>query len=332
MSASTTDVVLLPSNRPPERFYRGGAGIARFRGEPDAGERVPEDWVASTTTLAGEARLGLTTLPDGRTLAAAVAQQPERWLGPEHVAAFGADTRLLVKLLDAGERLPVHAHPDDAFAARTLGRAHGKAEAWYLLSGGEIHLGLEHELPRAELEALVAAQDTEALLARLHRRRVDAGDVVFVPPGVLHAIGAGILLVELQQPEDLSILVEWRDFALDGARDGHLGLGFDVALDAIELRARSAAELDELVRPAGEGGSVLPAASNRYFRLEHRIGPDPVLEPGFAVVVVLRGAFRLGDDGPALPAGSTALVPWSAGPARLVGDGEVLVCRPPAPR
>ena len=140
------DVVELSSNRPPERFYRGGARIAAFRGEPGpAPEREPEDWVASTTTLFGEQALGLSALPDGRLLAEAVVKNPVAWLGQAHVDAFGADTRLLVKLLDAGQRLPVHAHPHVSFASEHLGRAHGKAEAWYILSRGFVYLGLRED-------------------------------------------------------------------------------------------------------------------------------------------------------------------------------------------
>ena len=58
--------------------------------------------------------------------------------------------------------------------------------------------------------------------------------MVLVPAGRLHAIGEGVLLLELQEPEDLSILLEWGGFALDGERDGHLGLGFDLALSAVD--------------------------------------------------------------------------------------------------
>jgi len=148
-------IVPLPSNRPPERFYRGGDRIAAFRGSGPAGTHEPEDWVASTTTVRGEAPAGLTRLPDGRLLADAIAADPQFWLGQEHVARWGTDTRLLVKLLDAGQRLPVHAHPDDGFAAARLGHAHGKAEAWYVLRAGTVHLGLRRPVAPAELGALV---------------------------------------------------------------------------------------------------------------------------------------------------------------------------------
>ena len=327
------DLVLLPSNRPPERFYRGGRKITEFRGEPPAGDREPEDWVASTTTLAGERSLGLTVLPDGQPLKAAIERQPEAWLGRAHVERFGVDTRLLVKLLDAGQRLPVHAHPDVSFAAQHLHRAHGKAEAWYIVDGGEVYLGLQQDTTVEDLKSLVTSQGVDTLLGLLHRRAVGTGDVVYVPPGVLHAIGEGVFIVEVQEPEDLSILLEWRDFKLDGERDGHLGLGFDRALQAVECRSRSSDEINQLVCRAGFGSSVLPAASNPYFRLE-RVGltGETVLEAGFAVFIVLAGEMDL-ENGQTvkLRQGHTAVAPHAFGALKFRGQGEILVCRPPNP-
>jgi mannose-6-phosphate isomerase len=325
------DVIVLPSNRPPDRFYRGGRKITDFRGEPPAGDREPEDWVASTTALAGEQSLGVTVLPDGRSLKAVIEEQPEGWLGRAHVELFGADARLLVKLLDAGQRLPVHAHPHASFAAVHLGRAHGKAEAWYIVEGGEIYLGLKHDVAGDDLESLVMSQDVEAMLSLLHRILVYPGDVVFVPPGVLHAINEGVFLVELQEPEDLSILLEWRDFDLDGERDGHLGLGFDVALEAVECRHRSGEEVAELIRSAGFGSSVLPEAADPYFRLERvALNGATTLDPGFAVLVMLSGEADLGDRRAVhLRGGNTAVAPHAFGRLILNGSGELLACRPP---
>lgn len=323
-------IVRLPSNRPPARFYRGGSRITRFRGEPPAAEYEPEDWIGSTTTIFGEQLLGLTRLPDGRLLRDAIEAEPVQWLGADHVARWGSDLRLLVKLLDAGQRLPVHAHPDDDFAARHLGHAHGKAEAWYILSGGTVHVGLTRDVDANDLAALVADQDVAALLGLLHEVTVSPGDVVWVPPGELHAIGAGVLLLELQQPEDLSILLEWQGFAIDGTRAGHLGLGFDTALRAVSRTARSIDELSGLVSPAPNSGSVFPAAADPYFRLERAsVDGEADLAPGFAILVVTRGALEIGDE--AVPQGSTLLLPASDGTVTVRGTGELLVARPPAP-
>lgn len=320
----------LPSNRPAERFYRGGARITAFRGDAPAGPREPEDWIASTTTVAGEADTGLTRLPAGVLLRDAVSADPVHWLGPAHVARWGADARILVKLLDAGQRLPVHAHPHDDFAAAHLGRAHGKAEAWYILEGGTVHVGLRHDVDAAPLRDLVDRQDTEGLLALLHEVHVAPGDVVWVPPGELHAIGAGVLLLELQQPEDLSILLEWDGFALDGAADGHLCLGFDLALRAVTRRARSADEVAELVHRAPAAGSVFPRDADAYFRLErHPVEGGVSLDAGYAIVVVTAGPLELAGEPAA--AGATFLLAHGDGPIAVRGNGEVLVARPPVP-
>lgn len=322
--------VLLPSNRPAERFYRGGARISAFRGEDAAEPREPEDWIGSTTTVNGEPELGLTTLPDGRVLRDAIVRDPVAWLGDEHVARWGADTRLLVKLLDAGQRLPVHAHPHDDFAATHLGRAHGKAEAWYILQGGTVHVGLRQDVESSDLAALVERQDATTLLGLLHEVEVAAGDVVWVPPGELHAIGAGVLLLELQQPEDLSILLEWGGFAIDGAAVGHLGLGFDLALAAVTTHARSASTLAALISTAPESGSAFPEAADEYFRLERiPLHGTATVDQGFSIVLVTDGEVEIGAQ--RLRSGSTLLVPHAAGALEATGAGELLVARPPAP-
>ncbi|MGN7948453.1 class I mannose-6-phosphate isomerase [Microbacterium sp. 22215] len=322
--------VLLPSNRPAERFYRGGARISAFRGEDAVAPREPEDWIGSTTTVNGEPELGLTTLPDGRVLRDVIVRDPVAWLGDEHVARWGADTRLLVKLLDAGQRLPVHAHPHDDFAATHLGRPHGKAEAWYILQGGTVHVGLRQDVEASDLAALVERQDATTLLGLLHEVEVAAGDVVWVPPGELHAIGAGVLLLELQQPEDLSILLEWGGFAIDGAAVGHLGIGFDLALAAVTTRARSASTLAALISTAPASGSAFPEAADEYFRLERiPLHGTATVDQGFSIVIVTDGEVEIGAQ--RLRSGSTLLVPHAAGALKATGAGELLVARPPAP-
>jgi mannose-6-phosphate isomerase len=324
--------ILLPANQPPARFYQGGAAISAFRNDPPAPPNSPEDWVGSTTSVRGKAPEGMTRLENGRLLADAIEADPVAYLGPDHVAAFGPDTKLLVKLLDAGQRLPVHAHPDGGFAARHVSAAHGKAEAWYILSSGVVHLGLTRDVSARELGELVAGQHTDTLLGLLHRFDVQPHDTVYVPPGVLHAIGSGILLAEVQEPEDLSILLEWNGFDLDGEADGHLGLGFEVALEAVDRRGRSQSEISDLVRRGVPDGPALVADAARYFRLD-RVAGHQEFPAGFAIVLAVAGESRLlFEDGPdrRLPAGSTTLVPFAAGPMRIETDGSVLVARPPA--
>jgi mannose-6-phosphate isomerase len=328
-----TRFIRLTANQPADRFYRGGKKIRDFRGQANPGDRVPEDWVGSTTTLFGEATIGLTELSDGRRLRDAVAADPVPWLGADHVARYGADTMLLVKLLDAGERLPVHVHPLVEFAHSHLGRQHGKAEAWCILDGGEIHLGFRREVSRADLDRWVAEQDTGAMLQAMHVITVRPGDSVYVPAGLPHAIGEGLFLVEIQEPEDLSILLEWKGFAIDGVEQGHLGLGFETALHAVDRRGWSEDEIAQLVVRSGHGQGTLALASNRFFRAERlSITGHAELEAGFSVVVVIDGHGHMSgsQEELELAAGDTILVPYAAGDLVVSGQLRLIRCRPPA--
>jgi mannose-6-phosphate isomerase len=324
--------VVLPPNLV-ARFYRGGAAIAELRGLQAGDARTPEEWVGSTTTTWGEDRLGLGALPDGTLVRDAVAADPVAYLGAAHAARFGADPALLVKILDAGERLPVHAHPDDAFAREHLGLRFGKTEAWISLStehdDAAVHAGFRDDIDLGTLARWVDEQDHDALLGALHRVPVRPGDAVFVPAGTPHAIGEGILMVELQQPTDLSVLLEWEGFGVDGVEEATLGLGWERALACVELRARDGEGLRGPA-PEGELASLLPAAADPFFRAQ-RLAPAGdeaiVLDPGFAVLVVVEGEGRLGEL--AVCRGDTVLVPHAAGAVALSGAVVVLACRPP---
>lgn len=335
--------ILLGPNCPP-RFFEGGAAIARLRGIPPFDRRAPEDWVASTTTLFGEAELGLTRLPDGRWLRDAVTADPEGFLGTEHAAAWGADPALLVKLLHAGQRLPVHCHPDREFARRHLDCPFGKTEAWIVVeaapSPGLVYLGFREDVDERHLAELVEAQDTDAMLAAMNAVPVSPGDTVLVPAGLPHAIGAGVFVVELQEPTDWSVLLEWDGFEIDGPADGHLGLGFDVALEAVdrsgwETRRVRTLLSDRQANDAPRGRRpLLPVAADAYFRAERlsSAGSRVPLGAGFSVIAVLAGRGELSTEHGGvqpLQRGDTVLVPHGAGASAVDGDLEAIRCRPP---
>jgi mannose-6-phosphate isomerase len=309
-------------------FYAGGARIARLRGLQLDDDHAPEEWLGATTTTFDGAR-GLSRLEDGTLVRYAVAADPAAFLGAEHVARFGPDPGLLVKLLDAGQRLPVHFHPGRAFARRTLGSPHGKTEAWIIVEadpGASVHVGFARAVDLPTVREWMRAQDAPAMLAAMRERRVAAGDAIFVPAGVPHAIGEGILLVELQEPTDLSVLLEWEGFEL-GEEDGHLGLGWDVALEALDTSGWDDEQLAALSAGRGDG-ALLPSDADAYFRAERVRGGD-VLDPGFAVLVGIAGEGTLG--GEPFGRGAVVLVPHAAGAVALDGDVEALRCRPADP-
>ena len=108
---------------------------------------------------------------------------------------------LLLKLLFTHEPLSVQVHPGDAFA-RSIGEARGKSEAWYVLSaepGARIALGLDRRLTSEQLREAIA---DGSIAKRIAWRQVASGDVVDVPAGSIHAIGAGLVIAEIQQRSD----------------------------------------------------------------------------------------------------------------------------------
>jgi mannose-6-phosphate isomerase len=307
-------------------FYAGGERIAALRGTPPA-SHSPEEWIGAVNTTFDGSR-GLSSLPGGTLLRDAVSDAPEAWLGAAHVARFGTDTALLVKLLDAGQRLPVHFHPDRAFAAEHLGLPHGKTEAWLIVEadpGAAVWVGFSRAVSPEEVRAWMATQDSAAMLSAMHELPVAAGDAIFVPAGVPHAIGSGILMVEVQEPTDLSVLLEWDGFELN-EDEGHLELGWDVALGALDRSAWDPGRVAALRGP-GAGASLLPEAAAPWFRAERVRGGD-VLDAGFSVLVGLAGTGSIGDR--PFGRGVALLVPHGAGPLTVSGDVEAIRCRPPA--
>jgi mannose-6-phosphate isomerase len=319
--------LVLPPNQF-HRFYAGGARIDALRGLPRGEEGRPEDWIGSTTTAFGHPSEGLSRVADGRLVRDLVQADPEALLGPEHVARFGADPGLLVKLLDAGERLPVHLHPGREFARERLGSPWGKTEAWLILEaepGAKVHAGLREPVDDATLKRWVADQDEHEMLGALHEIPVQAGDALLIPAGTLHAIGAGILLLELQEPTDFSVLVEWRRFGVNSGAE-HLGLGWDTALAAADRTQADPADFTS-------DDALLPQSADPYFRAE-RPTPDTELDPSFAVLMVVKGEGALHtqhDDELALHAGMSVLVPHAAGATRLAGELDAIRCLPPDP-
>ena len=325
----------LPSNQF-DHFYRGGDRIGALRHGP-GGPMRPEEWIGSVTTRFGATEQGLSKLPDGAYLKDAIASDPIGWLGEEHFSHFGLSIEVLVKLLDPDQRLPVHFHPNKAFAKAHLGLDHGKTEAWIILeapAGAGVGLGFKERQNKDELLELVRSQDSSALLASLRRSEVSVGDAIFVPAGVAHAIDSGIFVLELQEPTDLSALLEWEGFAVDGTKDGHLGLGFETVTDALMLDPLSDAEFNSLVmRNVFSGGllrSVLPIKADGYFRAHLAPGVGD-FESGFAIGLVLDGTGEIiFANAPTMQInkGDALVIPHAAGAYSITG-ANVIICRPP---
>jgi len=131
---------------------------------------------------------------------------------------------LLLKLLFTSGPLSIQVHPDDTFA-RAMGMPNGKSEAWYIISakpGAEIGIGLKRQVTPQELRASITSG---SIVELVQWRSVAKGDFIFIPAGTIHAVGAGIVLAEIQQRSDAT----FRLFDYDRARELHIDNGVAVA-------------------------------------------------------------------------------------------------------
>ncbi len=341
---------LLLAPNPISRFYRGGLMLDRFRGGgPATDDDRPEDWVGSATatwSAPGDlpSAVGVSSVTvAGRTLRldTILLEEPEALAGHALVERAGRTLGVLVKLLDAGERLPVHCHPSRQKAGSLLGSSFGKTEAWVILGtrdGGpaSVWAGFRKAVPIEALRGWIDRQDTGAMLDALAEHRVAAGDVLLIRAGTPHAIGAGIFLLELQEPTDFSVVAETRGFPIT-ALDATLGLGWDRAIDLFDTEATPPA-VQQPAAPLGGVARLLGPEADPYFRAlrqtVHGEAGAP-FEPAYAVGVVTDGSGEVRGAHTVLQirAGNTFALPAAATPsARLAGDGlEVTWCLGPDP-
>jgi mannose-6-phosphate isomerase len=327
----------LPSNQF-DHFYKGGNRIGQLRKGP-GGPMRPEEWIGSTTSRFGQSLNGLSKVEGGQLLKDLIEQDPVSWLGEKHLKKYGSSTEILVKLLDPDQRLPVHYHPDQKFAKEKLHLNHGKTEAWIILeapAGAKVGIGFKKDMKKSEVAKLVASHDSQGLLDALVFKEVKAGDAVFVPAGVVHAIEAGIFVLELQEPTDLSILLEWDGFAVDGDKDGHLDLGFDTALDALRLTPLSINEESEILTKFEIKGKtskkIFNQIADQFFRADFIADPQNQFEAGFGIYLNLSsdGVIQFeNSDEISLHRGDAVLIPYSAGASRFKNCSGILT-RPPA--
>lgn len=330
------------------RSYRGGSQLRAFRGTsgtPD--DHFPEDWLASTVRARNGANAqrpdeGLSVVSWRRSrcrLAELADEAPEYFSGRK-------DFGVLLKLLDSAERLHVQAHPNDAFVQRRLGGNFGKTECWYVMStrseDASVLLGCQHAPTAAEWERMVLEQDIDGMLGCFEKIPVRAGDCFMVPAGVPHAIGAGVFLLELQQPSDWVVRCEFTvgDHTLP-PEARFMGLEFNDCREIFDLSsyspdawrqkprvmARSFAHLEE---------EIIEPAHQRFFQLRRLRGRGPASFSLFqpAVLVVAEGAGvldYLSSQSP-LEKGATVLLPASSQEATwtpATNQWQILLAQPP---
>lgn len=344
------------------RNYRGGAALERWTGEGAGIDgQMPEDWIASTVEarnpgLAALVAEGVTRvrLPSGREtdLRAEIERVPEHYLGARHVR--GREIGFLAKLLDSSIRLHIQAHPTAAFARAHLNSAYGKLEAYVILgvrTGVEpyVLLGFNRAPAKSEWRRIIAEQDLVAMEACLNRVPLRTGDVWLVPGGVPHAIGEGVLMLEVMESSDWVVRCEFERAGIvvpPAAR--FMGRDLDFCLNVFDYRSESPVEVTERCRlqprvlrrdESGEDEELVGAMHTGAFALRRlRVrARQPVPAPGeFRLLLIVSGdgLLRAGDVVRPFRSGARYLLPAGAQTVEIEPAGnagcEAILCLPGA--
>ncbi len=258
----------------------------------------------------------------GEKLGEILDRDPMRLTGKAQAEEFP----LLLKLLCAKQPLSVQVHPDDAYSRENEGKL-GKSEAWVILAADEgagilygLNKGVTIELLRTALET---GEDIEPMISRVEAH---PGDVFYMPSGMVHAIGGGITLYEIQQSSDVTYRL-WdynRTNAKGEKRPLHLKQALDVIVPALE---------GQRARLPEEGGNCAETLLDvPAFKLdcvcvngEYELAPHT---SGFRIITALKGLLlSWQNDALELEAGQSALLPAACPPITLMGVGRALIAR-----
>lgn len=341
------------------RVYSGGGGIDRLRGVcPACDGHFPEDWIASTSLAnnpqhpGADQGLSFVDLPgEGAVLFRNyLARDPENALGEQHYRKFGANAALLMKILDAAERLPIQCHPTVPDARRYFHSHFGKTEAWYVIAAREI-CGQQPYLLVGFNETLDEKRfRTEALSgvfsrgeSMLHKLAVKPGDRFLIRGGLPHAIGCGVTLIEVMEPSDLVIQPElYCGKQPLSEAERWSGATPEEALECFDYTPVSEAEtrrrnVPAAIRLDGSLQVLVPRRLARYFEVQKMVCSGSYTlhkkEQCHRAGVVIRGELHLfnGVRELLLRSGDSFFLPYALERAEFRGNGEVIFALPPAP-
>ena len=287
----------------------GGNKLRGYGKETDK-DRIAESWELSFTN-GGEAKIY-----DGREMSEAFSK--ETW--GEACQKFHAFP-VLTKFIDAKDNLSVQVHPSDAYALENEGQF-GKTEMWYVVDaeeGAGLYMGLERECSKDEFAKAVADGSVENLLSF---KKVRPGDVYFIPSGTIHAIGAGVVIFEIQQNSTLTYRLY--DY-MRRDKDGNLReLHVDKAMKVSLLEPYKEAKFDT------DDTSVIGKCEyfeTRKYQLNFTKMCFNIEKDSYLSITCVKGEGTI--EGEKITLGDTFFIPAGAGEITVFGNLEIIAVKTP---
>ncbi len=308
-------------------YLWGGSRLKTEYGKDLPQEPLAESWECSVHPD-GPSRIA-SGVWKGELFPDVLKQHPE-WMGSK--VPEGSGFPVLVKLIDAKLDLSVQVHPDDEFA-RVYEGDNGKTEMWYVLEaepGASLACGFSHDVTRAQI---LEGMKKGTLSRYLNSTPVHRGDVFFIPPGTVHAIGAGLLVAEIQQSSNVTYRVYDYDRIDQHGRKRQLHV--DKALQVLNMRA------GDSLRQKPRKVNYYPGCSRellcrcRYFETELIIVSTgfsfSVTETSFQILLCIEGSGTLYSDTMTEPLrydkGKCIFVPANSGRCHVDGVCRMLKVR-----
>ena len=280
-----------------ERIWGGSVLIdkkGKAAGRVDASKKYGESWDLSC--VQGDISSVASGVLKGNNLAELIEVYMGDLVGEKIFEEYGLEFPLLIKTLDCNDVLSVQVHPDDELAAERHDSL-GKTEMWYITSceeGAAIYIGFNREITREEyLEAV----SNGSLTDMLNRVEVKAGDAFFIPAGMVHALGKGVQVVEIQQTSDVTYRIyDWDRVDSEGrSRELHTAL----AVDAIDFAMRPE---DSVCKYEPKVNESVEVAKCKYFttnmlKVEGEVVRDYASLDSFVILMCVGGEAEIDADG-----------------------------------
>ncbi|MDO5035848.1 MAG: mannose-6-phosphate isomerase, class I [Porphyromonas sp.] len=292
-----------------QRKIWGGDRIFKYKGEESPSSDIGETWEISP--MKGEESTIAEGFLKGKTLTEVVDAYGARLLGQHVFDRYDGKFPLLIKMIDANDDLSVQVHPGDQYASEHHNGSWGKTEMWYILECEEdakIYAGWRKETNPSQLKEIVK---TDEVMEYLDVHIAEPGDVFFLPAGKVHAIGAGCLLLEIQQASDITYRLFDFNRTDDKGNKRELHVDQSVAVVNYEVNKEGALSYD---RKAQDQPVLL--ATSLYFRtsklsLTRSYRQELPDRDSFTVLFVANGTVELETSSGKISArqGETLLIP-----------------------
>ncbi len=352
-------ILRVPPNRV-WRTYPGGRKLDLLEGQDSpADTHFPEDWIVSTTRAVNKGREHLTeeglskVVLNGETvlLKNLCERFPNEILGPAHFKKFGANAQFLLKFLDSAIRLHIQCHPTISFAQKHLNSNSGKTEVYVILGIRDevkdpyIYLGFQHLPQKEEFKQAIENQDSEKILSCFEKIHIKPGDVFFVPGGMPHAIGEGVFMIEIMEPTDFAVRIEFErgGYVLPEA-SRFMSRGIDFALSMFNFETTSVEDVRKTYfcqprviqkQKNSTEYSIVDECSTSCFSVK-RISVNGLFvkeEDSFYVGIISKGSGRIiaGDEIYPVKIGDNFFVPYQTDSITFESEAgmEVIVTLPP---